>query len=335
MNILALTFGGEQAPSTHYRILQYGPLLAAHGHTMQWTRADEFTDWDRLSGADVVILQKKILDKKAWCNLRRRARRIVYDLDDAIWTRPGRPHGWWTGWKLERRLRRMAAEADAVTVANHVLAGALCQFGAKPTVIPMALDPKIWKPNPGRPDTPFTIGWSGGPGNLPYLESVYPQLREAASATPALSLEILCGAPPADPGFPWRHHPYQPGIEPGIVSRFHLGLLPLPDGAFERAKSPIKALQYAACGVGTLAAPVGAVGEMVLDGRTGRLAHCSGWGPILREILSDPTAWAETGRQARQHFEQHHSLPAVFPFWLQPLAGHPDETAAHPPSGAR
>jgi len=262
----------------------------------------------------VIILQKKILNGSAWRVLRKKAKRVVYDLDDAIWMRPKKAYGLWSSFKIELRLKRILAESDAVCVANKEIGWGVEQRGAHAEVVPMALDQARWQPlSRVKQEKSVTLGWAGGPGNLHYVESIFPQLSAAYEKNTNLSLAVFCGAVPKNSGMPMKYHAYDPDLEATVIQNFDLGLLPLPDGKFERAKSPIKALQYAACGIATLSSPVGAVKELIVEGETGFFVEDGNWERAVLTVAADRVEWQRRGVKARKHFESFHSTDVVFP----------------------
>ena len=65
--------------------------------------------------------------------IRRESRMLIYDADDRIWTRPGKPYGWFTQTKVNHRLKSITKAADLCLAANGVIAGDLAASGARPS----------------------------------------------------------------------------------------------------------------------------------------------------------------------------------------------------------
>ncbi len=280
MKILALTFGDEHCASTRYRLLQYRPLMEANGIALDHTLAKSFDAWDSLQDFDAVILQKTLLSRRKVRRLAKGAKRLLYDADDRIWLRPGKPYSWLTRLRLSLRLRQICRYAECCMAANGIIGEDLRLQGADPKVIPMALDGNLWFP-PEKREGPLTIGWTGSPASLQYLEPIRPAMVALQRAHQEVRWQIHCGRNPAWKDLKYEHIPYTPGKEPETVRGFDIGLLPLPDGDFAQGKSPIKALQYFACGTKTLASGVGATLELL--GTCPSAVH-----------VSQPGAWQET-----------------------------------------
>jgi glycosyltransferase involved in cell wall biosynthesis len=309
LRYLALTFGDATCASTQFRIHAHIPGLAAHGIAIEAIPADEFHDWDSARGFDGVVVQKKLLRSGAVRRLRRSARRLVYDVDDAIWHPHGRPHHWLTQLRTTHRLKAIARAADLCLAANQVLARQLRTWARRVEVLPMCLDGSLWRPTPRPPTGRVRVGWAGAPGNLPYLEALEPALIAAAQAAPEVEWAVLCGRAPRFHRLQAEHVAWQPGLEPGVVATFDVGLLPLPDNPFAAAKSPIKGLQYLACGVPVVASPLEATRELFHETEAARWAVApEDWTRHLVSLVRDTATRQALGRTSRQLFEQHYSL---------------------------
>ena len=320
MRVLALTFGDEHTASTKFRIIQYRTEFARQGILCDVKAAKGFRDFAILPSYDVVLLQKTLVSGRFFSKLRRGARRLIYDADDLIWLAPGKKHSFMTRLRTERRLRRIARAADLCLAANGVIAADLALRGGRTTVIPMALDGKIWQDS--AKDSGLVVGWSGAPNNLVFLRAILPQLREVQSRFPEVQWLFHCGEDPLFLNFKYTHVPFESGLEHEVVRCFHVGLLPLPDDPFVRGKSPIKALQYFACRVAVIGSPVGATREIILDEENALwVRETDQWGKALGRLLSDPELRQRLAAAGRQAFEEHYDLPRVAGRLIEALAG--------------
>ena len=132
LRVLALTFGEPDQGSSYYRIYEFIEPLRAHGITLTACPAKRFTQWGELSAYDAVIIQKRLFPVGRIRRIRRRARRLIYDIDDAIWHPHGKSaHFWYTNWRTRLRLKTTVARADLCLAANPLLARHLAQWSAK------------------------------------------------------------------------------------------------------------------------------------------------------------------------------------------------------------
>jgi glycosyltransferase involved in cell wall biosynthesis len=84
------------------------------------------------------------------------------------------------------------------------------------------------------------------------------------------------------------------------VATFDIGLAPLVDNRFNRSKSFIKILEYAALGVPFIASPVGPYADHVVDGVTGFLASTPDeWAERLDQLIRSPWLRMKIGGAAR------------------------------------
>tara|TARA_Y100000588_G_scaffold194572_1_gene208683 strand:+ start:813 stop:1802 length:990 start_codon:yes stop_codon:yes gene_type:complete len=313
MRLMALTFGDENTASTYFRVLQYEPLFQAAGITLHHTHAKTFTDFTSLGQYDVVLLQKTILSRGTVRQIRRHAKRLVYDVDDRIWIRPNRPYDWWTRRRLDRRLRHILAQADTVTVANRVLVDDCRALGGQAEVFPMALDGEAWVPHSQPRNGPLVIGWTGFPVSLPFLQSVWPVLQEVQQKHPDTRVQLHTPEDPHWNGVQYEFVPHVPNDEPDVIRQFDIGLLPLDDTPSARGKSPCKTLQYFASGAAVVCSPVGATMDMATDDTLCRHATTPAeWATALEELITQHDTRRSLAAAGRATFEERFDTHVVF-----------------------
>jgi glycosyltransferase involved in cell wall biosynthesis len=244
---------------------------------------------------------------------------LVYDADDRIWMRPGKPYGLLTSTKLNRRLAWTVRQADLCIAANGVIAADQRAAGAERVeVLPMSVDTDQWNTG-GRaePDGQLTIGWSGAPRNLVFLEPLRPVLEELLAAHSDLRFSVHCGKRPELGDLQLTHIPYEPGREPDVVRSFDIGLLPLPDDPFVHGKSPIKALQYYACGAVVVGQDVGATAELLEHDVTALTVNAErSWKDCLQRLIEDDGLRTRLALAGQEMIRERHSMSAVVDRYL-------------------
>ena len=256
----------ERTPSTHYRFGQYRDLWREQGVELTFVPKQELLAgagaWpsiapqamDVLEKADVIVNQKCLLSSHLFRQIKRLGKPLVFDFDDLIWHRAGNDYSLPTKWKLARRLALWTNGVDQVICANTYLQAALLKkTGAASVVVPMSLDLDLWCPKSDRlglvEDGLFQVGWTGSPEYHWLLRKLVPALRQAQQQEPLLRFSIHSGVDP-QLDLDYAFVPWQKGNEPDYVKSLDIGLLPMdPDSIFSLGKSPIKGLQYLACGV--------------------------------------------------------------------------------------
>jgi len=322
MRILALTFGDENTPSTLFRLHQYLELFAAEGVTFDFAVAKEFDDYSAIDGYDVVLLELAMISTAKVARIRKRARVLIYDACDRIWLRPGKEYDWLTRYRQERRRRAIARAADMCIVANGVIGKDLEEAGARRIErLPMAVDPRVWNDRGRpRPDGTVTIGWSGSPGNLAFLEPLAPTLRRLVADYEQVRVAVHCGRKPRLDGVEFVYHPFEPGKEADAVRTFDIGLVPLPDDPFVRGKFPIKPLQYFACGAAVVGEGVGATAELLeheVDALT--VTAERDWESSLRRLVEDASLRERLTVAGKAKVEREYALTVVFRRFLSLL----------------
>jgi hypothetical protein len=310
MRVLCLTTGSQTRASTFFRIVQYTERLAAQGIQVEMAPARGFERWNEIGGYDAVVVQKALIRVGRVRNIRKATRRLLYDVDDAIW----RPHGKKTFFirKIREaiRLKTVVRAADLCTVANEVLASHLRTFTPRVTVIPMALDERQWTFQTKTPERKsIRIGWSGHPVNVGSIQGLESVLAQIQKEYPQVEYAIFSGEKPSLPSLKFEYMPFNPGAEAEAVRTFDIGLLPLPTDSFSEGKSPIKALQYLASGAAVVASPVGASKEFFVEPDTAIFVKSQEeWLGALRKLIGNAPLRHEMILRGRRMFEQNFSV---------------------------
>ncbi len=289
MKLLAITVGDKQTASTHFRLLQYFPDIEIIPQQELEPR-----HLKRLQRADCVIVQKVLLPRFKQAAIRKAARRLVFDFDDAIWTRPFKPYSFITRLRVQARLRYWMKYANAVTCANQVLADWARRY-CTPTVIPMTVDTNVWCP---KPSNTLAVGWAGAPVNLPHIERLEPVFK----ALPQVRLRVFCGQKP-NLSVPFEYVPYSPEEQIPFMQSLAISLLPLTDEPFSRGKSPIKAIQSIACGVPVVGNIYGATKEILQPEFS--LAVNNDWVESLTKLIEDAALRRQMSGAARDYAVSH------------------------------
>lgn len=292
--------------------MQYQPLFERYGVSLdvvEHTNCDDSTV-EKARHADVVINQKCLLRRSLSKKLVAASRKLIFDFDDAIYTRPGRSFGWLTRHRVESRFRYWLGAADVVTVPNDYLAQVAQQTAKDVKIVPMAINTEVWKPVQKRSLDEFHIGWAGAPVNLIHLERLDAVLSGVLRRLPQARLAVFSGKKP-NLSCPFEYVPFVPGGEVDFIQRLHVGLLPLPDEEFARGKSPIKAIQYLACGVPVVGNVWGATTEICNLTNGIPVVGMDEWAGALERLASDHKTATLLGMAGREQVLQHHDANVV------------------------
>ena len=268
----------------------------------------------RVREFDLLVVAKFKLETGERAVVRRSARRIVYDFDDAIYFgKPDRP-----GEEPDRSPRRVwkfratCAIADLVTAGNATLAEAARVSARRVEVLPTGIDLAGYPPAPSRRPGGARIAWIGLPGNLPYLSIVEAPLARLAARRPGLRLVVVSERPPAKFDAPVEFVPWSKETEAAALAACDVGIMPLEDDDWTRGKGGFKLLQYMAAGLPTVASPVGVNREITVDGETGYLAAAAGdWERSIERLLDDAARRERMGLAGRRRVEENYAMPIV------------------------
>ena len=342
MHVLALVSGTNHA-CYRYRIKAFAGPLAERGyrlkavplHRNSLRRALQFRAARR---AEVVILQRKLLPLWQLWILRRSARRLLYDFDDALFQRDSYSSKGPTSWRRAARFRATTTAADAVTAGNDYLAeqAVACTGSDRVRVIPTCVEPARYPlARHHRTKTAVRLVWIGQRSTLSSLRSAESQLAAAAAELPGLELRVICHGGAELAGVRVVPRRWSSDTEAAELAEGDIGVNWLPDDAWSRGKCGLKVLQYMAAGLPVVANPVGMNRRMVIHGRTGFLASTEReWAAAISRLAADPQLRQQMGRAGRELVEQHFSVarwaPELAAVIASLAAGRPgDET----PSG--
>jgi glycosyltransferase involved in cell wall biosynthesis len=308
------------APSFRHRLAAHFPALEAAGircnvepfprrsyGTRILARAGRLAEFDLL-----VVAKFKLEAGERWL-VRRRARRIVYDFDDAIYFgKPDRPGG--QPDRSPGRVRKFEATcaiADLVTAGNATLASAARRTAPRVEIVPTAIDLAGYaSPVPRR--GPERVAWIGMPGNLPYLARVEEALRRVAHRRPGLRLVVISERAPASFAAPVEFVPWSKETEAAALAGCDVGIMPLDDDDWTRGKGGFKLLQYMAAGLPTVASPVGVNTDITVEGETGYFASTPAeWEDRIERLLADGSLRERLGLAGRRRVEENYAMPII------------------------
>jgi len=264
---------------------------------------------------DAVLLQRKMLDPMDMRLLRRNARKLFYDVDDAVmyFNRRVGPIRRWQNW---RRFLATARGVDLVVAGNKYLAEIFSKHGAKSVVLPSVVD-TVRYPTKIHADTAAPkLVWIGSKSTLPYLRKIMPVMGDAAKTVPGLGLVIIADVTISDAPVPVTFVPWSEEIETTALIQGDIGIAPTPEDRWTLGKCGLKIVQYMASGLPVIASPVGANKDIVLARQTGLLPeNPQQWLAAITQLCGDVELRRRWGVAGRQRAEESYSLARAADFW--------------------
>ncbi len=214
---------------------------------------------------------------------------MVLSLDDLLTEIPvSNPFSQTVYRNVGERIRSALRFCDRLIVTTDALAGAYRSWSSDVRVIPNYLPADIWlgrRPEARRQsEGKLRVGWFGAPqhaGDLALLDGVI------AATTDRYQWVFFGMRPPQIAHDRYEYHPMVPlAMFPQHLAALELdiGVAPLADHQFNRAKSNLKLLEYGVLGVPVVASRVG---EYADSGATLVDNGGDAWGEALEELAED------------------------------------------------
>jgi len=240
--------------------------------------------------------------------------KYIYDYDDAIFHNYDQHSSRLVRWILKDKIAAVIAGANGVIAGNKYLASYALRVNSSVEIIPTVIDlNRFIRQRAHRPDKTFTIGWIGSPTTTKYVDMVAEALSEVCSTGDCKV--ILIGAGKVSlPGINLDNRVWSEDDEVKDMQDFDVGIMPLPDGPWERGKCGFKIIQYMACSLPVVASPVGVNSEIVESGKNGFLAKSiEDWIHALNTLCYDKDLRQRMGDAGRKKVEEQYCLQITAP----------------------
>ncbi|MBT4445277.1 MAG: glycosyltransferase, partial [Waddliaceae bacterium] len=215
-------------------------------------------------------------------------------------------------------IRFWLKNSDTVVAANCYLKKYADRYRDKACVIPMAIDFDTWKPIK-RNDDDIVIGGAGAPNNLYHLKRLEAVLSTILKKHPRVSFRVFSGKKP-DLAVPFSYTPFVPGTEHFFTQELDIGLLPLSEDDFSKGKSPIKAIQYLACGVPVVGNIFGATHEILNKENSIAVENDEEWISALETLIQQRSLAKTMGECGRRYVLSINDIKATRQQFLKLLS---------------
>lgn len=317
--VIAITEGPDHV-CARYRIVPFGWALAERGweltvEPIEKSLTKRLAQIASVRHFDAVILQRKLLPVWQLILLRRAAKRLIYDVDDALFQRDS-----YSSRPAESRLRlarfwTTVYAADTVLTGNDYLRRRAADYiePQRVVTIPTCVEPDRY---PVAFERNTVIGdrstvraaWIGSKSTVRSLVDASELFEAVARRVPGFRLRMICDHFPAIPGVQVEPCPWSEATEATDLAGADFGVSVLPDDDWSCGKCGLKVLQYMAAGLPVVANPVGVHCEMVRDGQTGFLVSTpEQWAAAVGRLASDAALRHQMGQAARRLVEKHYS----------------------------
>jgi len=326
MKVLALVERVEHV-CTRYRLEAFRPILRQAGYELDYELFPQSWLARRrlgrvLADADAVVVQRKLPDAALCSTLRRHARTLIFDFDDAVWLRDSYSAKGLESDKLNRRFQRFVAVCDLVIAGNAYLADHARRFAeARVEVIPTCVDPAHYTPaDHAAVNKECRLVWIGSASTLQGLDRFRNVLEQLGLGVPGLKLRLVCDRFLEFRNLQVENVSWTAATEAESLRTSDIGISWIPDDAWSRGKCGLKILQYQAAGLPVVTNPVGVHPELVKANRSGILAtEAQEWIEAVRLLTAYPTTRRTYGAEGRGQVERSYSVQAGALRWIECL----------------
>ncbi|RLB72581.1 MAG: hypothetical protein DRH03_04435 [Deltaproteobacteria bacterium] len=310
MKILFLT-ASLKTPSTRFRVLQNLEIWRGLGLEVAALPLPK-NNWARckllyiLPNYDIVVLQKRLLHRHTFSLLRRRAKILLYDFDDAVMFSDSNKEGDFFSEHKSLRFAAVAKSADLLLAGNEYLKTQALSAGARRVeVVPTGVDCNFFTPGSESAkksvDSRLNVGWIGSKANLIYLKALAQPLNLLYKKRQDFKLTIVCDDFTDVFACPVEKISWSAANEVTDIKNFSIGIMPLADDPWTKGKCAFKLLQYMACGLPAVASTTAVTRKIIEPLQNGLLAETPA--AMVEKIvwlLDNRQLLPELGRQARR-----------------------------------
>ncbi|RKZ06480.1 glycosyltransferase family 1 protein [bacterium] len=271
----------------------------------------------------VVFVQKELfpyLPPVAELLLKLLGRRIVYDIDDAIFLFYTSSRSALVRFLLGGKIPVVMRASTLVLAGNRFLLRYASRYNRSSVYFPTVVDTSRFESviergarRDSSTDGVPRVVWIGSPETLHFLlkkKNVFVSLSHECD----FRLVVIGAADVAMDGVDVECVEWSDETEIENLARCDIGIMPLEDDYWSKGKCGLKLLQYMACELPVVSSPTGGGEEIVEDGKTGFIArNDEEWVERLLELCRSVDLRRELGRRARTAVEERYSIAVWAP----------------------
>lgn len=240
--------------------------------------------------------------------------KMIYDIDDMIHLSHSSQANSFTKWlKGSSRITYLMRRARHIITCTPALDKFARQFNQNTTDISSTINTNTYQPVNSYSNIagkPITLGWSGSHSTERYLSLLADVLREVAKQR-NIRLIVIGSGNFTLPGVQVESIAWNSETEVADLQRIDIGLYPLPDDPWVYGKSGLKALQYMALGIPTVATAIGTNFRVIHHEKCGLLVKTDQeWITGLLDLIDNPEKRRSLGLAGRDRVEKYYSIKA-------------------------
>ena len=244
--------------------------------------------------------------------------KVIYDIDDMIFLgHTSSANKLLMFLKGKNKMISLIKRSDHVITCTPHLDSFVRKFNQKTTDISSTINTDNYIPvNQYSNEKPLTIGWSGSHSTSKYVYLLQEVLLDL-SKTHEFKLLVIGDKSFHIDGLDCESVNWAEETEVQELQRIDIGIYPLPNEEWVLGKSGLKALQYMALGIPTIASAIGANYRVIENGVSGVLVDTdTAWKSAIEKYILDPELRRSHGEMARRRVESLYSVKANEPIYL-------------------
>jgi glycosyltransferase involved in cell wall biosynthesis len=278
------------------------------------SRKKRKNDIKNIDQYDIVFIQREafmtgsIKFETAFANSRAK---VIFDFDDSIWlSNASAANKRLRFMKDASKTSKIIALSDMVFAGNPYLKNYASSYSENIKIIPTTIDLKQYTRMQHGPTGKVSIGWSGSVTTIQHFEFALPFLLKIKEKyKDRVEFRVIGDNKYTHEeleieGIAWN---FQDEIKE--LSRFDIGIMPLPNDEWASGKCGLKGLQYMALEIPTIMSPVGVNTEIIQNGENGFLAtEIDEWVGHLSTLIESEELRKRIGENARQTVAENYSV---------------------------
>jgi glycosyltransferase involved in cell wall biosynthesis len=252
---------------------------------------------------DIIFVQKGIIpgiNRTFLTHLRKQKKRIVFDVDDAIYLKKG------------DNSDSIASQSSVIICGNEELASHYKEINSNCVILPTIEDTRKFRSYWSDTFDNKILGWIGSGVTLENLDLIVDAINSIVELHPEVQFHIISN----DPGdylerirgskfIKWQLDSYM-----SELSRFTVGLMPLKDIPINYGKCGFKLVQCLSMKKPVIATDLGVNSQIV--GRAGMLADSrEEWVEAFEELLFHKEAYDECVRNIEDSFLKEYNFDSI------------------------
>ena len=243
---------------------------------------------------------------------------IIYDIDDMVFLKTKSVYNQpVSALKGRGKMQYMMKHAKHIITCTDTLDAYARKYNQNTTNISSTINTDTYIPtNKYNNSNQLVLGWSGSHSTSQYLYLLEGVLQKISSSR-SVKILVIGDASFNIDGVELEALPWRENSEVDDLRRIDIGLYPLPDEPWVYGKSGLKALQYMALGIPTIASAVGMNFKVIEDGVSGFLVkNDREWITTITRLIDDPALRERVGKASRSRVLETYSVKVNQPTYL-------------------